>query len=117
MTIWQGKLPRWKYLELTATQLTTTTDVTAPLIFGLDRDAFVFSFVNNTNAEIEIMLVNPDDPNETKCTFTRISPGFGFHSETLNAGGIFGITGGTKVYIHALGQAVTTGKFRLFIWG
>lgn len=117
MTIWQGSLPRWKYVEATYTQLTGTTDSTGPLVVGLDRDAFVFSFVNNTDKEIEVMFVNPNDVSATKYTFTRVAPSFGFHSETLNAGGIFGIPGGTKVYLNSLNAAVSTGKFRIFIWG
>lgn len=118
MTIWQGKLPRWKYVEATGAQLTNTTSANGPLVFGLDRDAFVFSFVNNTDKEIEVMFVNPADETETKYTFVRVASGFGFHSETLNAGGIFGIPAGTKVYLNSLNQSVTaTGKFRIFIWG
>ena len=117
MTIWQGTLPRFQYVEATAANLTLTDSATPYLVTVVDRDAFVFSFVNNTDKEIEIMLVNPDDPSNTKRLFNRIAPGFGFSSETLNAGGIFTIPGKTKVYTHARGVAVSSGSFKLFIWG
>lgn len=117
MTIWQGSLPRWKYVEAIGSQLQGKTATTALLAIGLERDGTVFSFVNNTDKEIEVMMVNPDDVNQVKYTFVKVSPGFGFHSETLNAGGIFGILAGTKIYLHSNNATAVDGKFRIFVWG
>ena len=116
MTIWQGSLPRWKYVEADGTQLSGKTTATAVLVLGLERDGTVFSFVNNTDKEIEVMMTSPNDESQTKYTFVRVAPGFGFHSETLNAGGIFGILAGTKIYLHS-NNATVSGKFRIFVWG
>jgi hypothetical protein len=117
MTIWQGTLPRFNYFDVAFGSVNMTTSATAYLLTIVDRDAFVFSFVNNTDNEMEIMLVNPDDPSGTKRLFNRVSPGFGFSSETINAGGVFTIPSGTKVYVHSQNTAVTKGSFKLFIWG
>jgi hypothetical protein len=117
MTIFQGTLPRWQYAEATYTQLTGTVESSAICSTVIDRDAFVFSFVNNCDAEIEIMMINPDDPTQTKRLFNRIAPGFGFSSSTLNAGGIFTIPARTKIFVHSQNAAVTKGSFKMFIWG
>jgi len=117
MTIFQGSLPRWQYAEATNAQLTGTTDTTAVCITVMERDAFVFSFVNNSDKEVEIMMINPDDPNKVKRLFNRVAPGFGFSSSTLNAGGIFTIPAATKIFVHAQGNATAGGSFKMFIWG
>ena len=117
MTIFQGTLPRWQYAEASTTQLSGTDASTAVCITVMDRDAFVFSFVNNNDKELEIMLINPDDPNKVMRLFNRVAPGFGFSSSTLNAGGIFTIPAGTKIFVHAKGIATSGGSFKMFIWG
>ena len=117
MTIWQGSKERWQYIEVNAADITTTNAGNAVLVASLTRDAFVFSFVNNTVGEVQIMMVNPDDTTQTKKVFTGLNSGFGFSSETLNAGGVFIIPAQTKIYVHALGAGIASGKLRLFIWG
>jgi len=117
MTVWQGSKERWQYIEINASDISTTDVANALMVSSLNRDAFVFSFVNNTSGEIQIMLVNPEDATQTKKVFTGLTSGFGFSSETINAGGVFIIPAQTKIYIHALGQALSSGKVRLFIWG
>jgi cytochrome c oxidase assembly protein Cox11 len=117
MTIFQGSLPRWQYSEATNTQLSGTNAANAVCVTVMERDAFVFSFVNNSDKEIELMLINPDDPSQTKRLFNRIAPGFGFSSSTLNAGGIFTIPAATKIFVHAQGAATSGSSFKMFIWG
>ena len=117
MTIWQGSVPRWQYAEATNTQLTGTNAGSAIGITVMERDAVVFSFVNNSDKEIEILMVNPDDATKTPRLFNRVSPGFGFSSSTLNSGGIFTIPAQTKIFVHAQGAATSGGSFKMFIWG
>lgn len=117
MTIWQGKVPRWQYVEATNAQLSGTDAASAVCITVMERDAVVFSFVNNSDKEIELMAVNPDDPTQTKRVFNRVSPGFGFSSSTLNSGGIFTIPAFTKIFVHAQGFATAGGSLKMFIWG
>ena len=117
MTIWQNTKPRWQYTDIPFATLNATTVGSEVLAWSFYRDALVYSWVNNTDNEITVMLTNPDDPNKEKFVYCKIAKGFGFGSASLNSGGVFHITAGTVMYLHAAGGAVTAGNFKIFAWG
>jgi hypothetical protein len=117
MTIWQQSKPRWQYNDISYSVLSGTTTGTEVLAWSFYRDALVYSFVNNSDKEITVLFTNPEDPNKEKFVYCKIAPGFGFGSASLNSGGVFHITAGTVMYVHANSAAVTAGNFKIFAWG
>jgi len=106
---------RTEYNEITFTQITGKNATTAVRAFSLRMNSKMFSIINNLDVEIEIMVVNPEDPNQTKLTFTRLGPSQFFALDAIS-GGMLEFPAMTKIYVHTNGAAATSGKIRLFFW-
>jgi hypothetical protein len=106
---------RTEYTEITFTQITGKNATTAIRGAALRMNSKMFSIINNLDAELEVMVVNPDDPNQTKLTFMRIGPGQYFALDAIS-GGMLEFPSATKIYLHVNGATATSGKVRLFFW-
>ncbi len=106
---------RTEYTEITYSQITGKNATTA--IYGtcLRMNSKMFSIINNLDAELEVMVVNPEDVNMTKLTFTRIGPGQYFALDAIS-GGMLEFPAKTVIYLHTNGAAATSGKVRMFFW-
>lgn len=106
---------RTEYSEVSYTQITGKNASSAIRAAALRMNSKMFSIVNNLNVEVEVMVVNPEDPNQTKLTFTRIGAGQFFALDAIS-GGMLEFPAATKIYLHVNGDTATTGKVRLFFW-
>jgi predicted ester cyclase len=106
---------RTEYTEITYSQITGTDATTAVYGTCLRMNSKMFSIVNNVDAELEVMIVNPEDVNQKKLTFTRLGTGQFFALDAIS-GGMLEFPAKTVIYLHVNGAAATTGKVRMFFW-
>jgi hypothetical protein len=106
---------RTDYTEITYSQITGKNASTSIRGTSLRMNSKMFSIINNLDAELEIMVVNPEDPNQTKLTFTRIGPGQYFALDAIS-GGMLEFPAATQIYLHTSGATATSGKVRMFFW-
>jgi predicted ester cyclase len=106
---------RTEYTEITYSQVSGKNASTAIRGTCLRMNSKMFSIINNLDAELEIMVVNPEDPNATKLTFTRIGPSQFFALDAIS-GGMLEFPAATQIYLHTNGVAATSGKIRMFFW-
>lgn len=106
---------RTEYTEISYSQVTGKNATTAVRGTCLRMNSKMFSIINNLDVEIEIMVVNPDDVNQTRLTFTRIGPNQFFALDAIS-GGMLEFPAKTLIYLHTNGVTSAAGKIRMFFW-
>lgn len=110
-----GKIIYHPYVEMTAAQLALAPGGYFVLVTARDRITSL-NFLNQLDQEIQVFLVNKEDPTKTPQPWVKIGVNEGFTMESKLAPQFY-IPGGTQIVIAHTGAAPGSGKLKLTHWG